>query len=143
MKLAAIILGVLLLTLGAAWYLAAGALHRYLAEAAWFPSALLPSQGVDWSAVDDTTARAILTRGGTTVSLDFRFGADGLVSSVYTPARFRDVGGRGVPTPWRGRFRRYEPRDGITIPLEGEVEWVLPEGPQPYWRGMINQVTFQ
>ena len=44
---------------------------------------------------------------------------------------------------WQGRFRRYEPRDGVTIPLDGEVEWVLPAGPQPYWRGTIDEVTFQ
>lgn len=27
-----------------------GALQRYLAEAIWFPTALLPSQGVTWTA---------------------------------------------------------------------------------------------
>jgi hypothetical protein len=30
--------------------LAAGALHRYLAEAAWFPTALLPSDRLAWRA---------------------------------------------------------------------------------------------
>src|SRR5207249_11032068 len=30
----------------------AGALQRYLAEAVWFPTALLPGQGVAWQAVD-------------------------------------------------------------------------------------------
>lgn len=28
------------------------------------------------------------------------------------------------------------------IPLRGEVEWPLPEGPQPYWRGSVTAVTF-
>jgi hypothetical protein len=37
---------------------AAGALHRYLAEAVWFPTALLPGQGVAWTAIDESTARA-------------------------------------------------------------------------------------
>jgi hypothetical protein len=122
--------------------IAEGALHRYLAEAVWCPTALLPSQGVAWSAVDDSTARATDTVSGTTVSLDFHFGADGLVSRVYTAARAREVNGRGVPTPWQGRFSRYEERGGMRIPLEGEVEWVLPEGPQPYWRGTITDVVF-
>jgi hypothetical protein len=43
----------------------AGALHRYLAEAVWFPTALLPSQGVTWAATNDTTARATLADAGT------------------------------------------------------------------------------
>lgn len=28
-------------------------------------------------------------------------------------------------------------RDGMLVPLEGEVAWLLPEGPKPHWRGRI------
>jgi len=121
----------------------AGALHRYLAEAVWCPSALLPSQGVIWTPVDDSIARASLSVAGTTVSLDFRFGRDSLVQSVFTPERARDVDGRAVPTAWQGRFLDYAKRDGMRIPLSGEVEWLLPEGPQVYWRGRITEVSYE
>jgi hypothetical protein len=124
--------------------IAAGALQRYLAEAVWLPTALLPGAGVSWTALDSASARATLTSGTTTVSLDFHFGADGLVSRIYTPARERDLGGgRSAPTPWQGRFSRYEARHGFLIPISGEVEWLLPEGPQPYWQGEITGVTFE
>lgn len=122
--------------------IAAGALHRYLAEAVWFPTALLPSQGVVWTPIDERSARASLTAGGTTVGLDFRFGADGLVESVFTPERARDVDGHAVPTPWQGHFFDYEERGGMRIPLGGEVGWLLPEGPQVYWRGRITGAAF-
>jgi hypothetical protein len=122
--------------------IAAGALHRYLAEAAWYPTALLPAAGVHWTVLDDSSARATLTSGTTTVSLDFHFGPDHLVESVFTPARGRDVEGRSVPTPWRGRWSSFEERDGMRIPLAGEVEWVLPEGPLPYWRGQVRAVAY-
>lgn len=39
---------------------AEGELLRYLAEAAWYPTALLPSQGVRWEAMDGSAARATL-----------------------------------------------------------------------------------
>src|ERR1051325_9460462 len=123
--------------------IAAGALHRYLAEAVWLPTALLPLQGVTWTPIDERQARATISAGETTVSLDVTFGAGGLVESVYTPARMRDVEGRAIPTPWRGRFTRYEERDGMRIPLAGEVEWLLPDGPQVYWRGEITDVQFE
>ena len=32
--------------------------------------------------------------------------------------------------------------DGMRIPLAGEVEWILPEGPQPYWRGEILDIEY-
>ncbi len=35
---------------------AQGELMRFFAEAAWYPTALLPSQGVRWDAVDDRSA---------------------------------------------------------------------------------------
>ena len=121
---------------------AAGALHRYLAEAVLFPTALLPAEGVAWAAVDESTARATLTAGSVTVSLDFRFGPHGLVASVFTPARSRDVGGRGVPTPWQGRWWAYEERGAMRVPTQAEVEWILPEGPQGYWRGRLADVAY-
>lgn len=40
--------------------LAEGEFMRFFAEAAWYPTALLPSQGVRWQAVDAHTASARL-----------------------------------------------------------------------------------
>ncbi|HEX8362443.1 MAG TPA: DUF6544 family protein [Longimicrobium sp.] len=123
--------------------LAAGALQRYLAEAVWLPTALLPASGVKWSPLDDRTARATLTDGAVTVSLDFTFAASGEILSSYTPARHRSVDGRWIPTPWTGSYRRYERVDGMLVPMEGEVAWILPDGPLPYWRGRITRALYE
>lgn len=123
--------------------IAAGALHRYLAEAVWLPTALLPSQGVRWTPIDDSTARATLAAGAASVTLEFRFGPDGLVREVFAPDRLRDVDGRGVPTPWRGRWLEYARHGGMRIPVLGEVEWILPDGPQPYWRGRVLEARYR
>jgi hypothetical protein len=122
---------------------ARGELMRFLAEAAWYPTALLPSQGVHWEGVDDTSARATLQDGETTVTLLFRFKADGLIESVRAEARGRTVAGAVIHTPWEGRWSSYELRDGMRIPIAGEVAWVLPEGPQPYWRGRITSIRYE
>ena len=122
---------------------AQGELLRFLAEAAWYSTRLLPSQGVRWDAIDDSSARATLTDGQTRVSLEFRFDEDGLINAVRAAARFRTVKGALVATPWQGRFWAYELRDGMRIPLEGEVAWELPEGPRPYWRGRITSIAYE
>jgi hypothetical protein len=123
--------------------IAAAALQRYLAEAAWFPTALLPSQGVTWTPLDGSKARATLTAANTTVWLDFTFGEDGLVRGVFTPERARDVDGRAVPTPWQGRWFEYGEHGGMRIPVRGEVEWLLSEGPQVYWKGRVTGISYE
>jgi hypothetical protein len=122
--------------------IAQGALHRYLAEAAWLPTALLPSAGVTWAPVDDSTARASLSAMGVAVWLDFHFGADSLIARTFAPARGRDVDGTPVPTPWQGRCSDWAERGGMRIPLSCEVAWVLPEGIQTYWRGRITDIAY-
>jgi len=66
---------------------AQGELMRFLAEAPWYPTALLPSQGVRWEAVDERSARATLADGPLSLTLLFRFNDAGLVESVRADAR--------------------------------------------------------
>ena len=60
---------------------------RFFAEAAWYPTALLPSQGVRWVAVDDRSANATIVDGALTLTLLFRFNDDGLIGSFRADAR--------------------------------------------------------
>jgi hypothetical protein len=123
--------------------LAQGELMRFLAEGAWYPTALLPSQGLVWEAIDEKHAGATLTDGTTTVKLVFQFDAQGLISSVRSDGRYREVDGRQVATPWQGLFWNYEVRNGLLIPLEGEASWLLPDRLKPYWRGRITTIEYR
>ena len=80
--------------------------------------------------------------GATTVSLEFRFDAEGLIDTVQAAARARTVNGAVVATPWQGRFWAHELRDGMCVPTQGEVAWLLPEGPLPYWRGRVTAISY-
>jgi hypothetical protein len=122
--------------------MAEGELMRFLAEAAWYPTALLPGQGVQWTPVDARSAHATLVDGDVRLTMLFTFGDQGLIETVDVPARGRTVGGRIVPTPWHGRFWQYERRGGMLVPVSGEVAWLLPEGAKPYWRGTIRKVEY-
>jgi hypothetical protein len=122
---------------------ARGELMRFLAEAAWYPTALLPSQGVRWTAVDERSARATLVDGEVSLTMTFRFDEGGLVESVTADARGRTVGGRIEPTPWEGRWSNWQWRDGMRVPLDGEVAWLLPSGRRPYWRGTIASIAYR
>jgi hypothetical protein len=122
---------------------AEGELMRFFAEAAWYPTALLPSQGVPWEAVDDRSAYATLTEGDIPITMLFTFDEQGLIETVRAEARARTVGGKVVPKPWQGRFYSYEERGGMRVPLDDEVAWMLPEGAKPYWRGRIDEIDYE
>lgn len=123
--------------------IARGELLRFFAETVWYPTALLPSQGVRWDAVNDASARATLTDGTLAVTLLFRFNADGLIDTAHAESRDRVVNGKTVSAPWQGRFWNYAERGGMQVPLDGEVAWVLPEGLKTYWRGTTNSLTHE
>ena len=123
--------------------LARDELMRFLAEATWYPTALLPSQGVVWKAVDDRSASATLTDGDISATLLFMFDETGMVATVYAAERGRMKGGESLPTPWRGRFWDYVQLDGMQVPMQGEVGWLLAEGDQPYWRGKIDSIAHE
>jgi len=66
-----------------------------------------------------------------------------LIESARVEARGRLVKGVAVPTPWEGRWSDYQVRDGMRVPIEGEVAWLLPSGEKPYWRGRITRVEYE
>lgn len=121
--------------------MASGALLRYLAEAVWLPTALLPSEGVTWDAIDAGVARATFTDGATTVSLEFGFDARGAIVSARG-MRYRAVGKTFVLTPWTGRYHDYARLSGMMIPMTSEVEWQLPDTTYPYWRGRTVRADY-
>jgi hypothetical protein len=120
----------------------AGALLRWLAESAWIPTALLPREGLTWSAVDDTQTRATVRDGTTEVSAVFTFAPSGDIIAV---AAERDMAADSgfIRASWAGRFWDHQPRDGMRIPIQGEVAWHLQGEWRPYWRGRIVSASYE
>lgn len=122
--------------------IAQSALARWLGEAVWLPTALLPGAGVEWTAVDDRTARATVRDGGVTAAADFHFAPSGAITRM-TAMRYRDVDGTPVLTPFEGRYGSYRWLGGVRVPRHAEVAWLLPEGRYAYWRGRPTGIEYQ
>jgi hypothetical protein len=120
-----------------------GALHRYLSEAVWYPTALLPQSGVVWNPIDDRSATAILTDNGITVSLEFRFNDADEVVAIYSSGRFGRFDGEYKQVPWEGHFRDYQIRQGMRIPMYGEVGWYEDDTLNLVWKGNLLDVQYQ
>ena len=115
-----------------------GSLHRYLAEAVWYPTALLPGPNLRWSEIDEDRALATLTIADVSVSLEFRFAEGGEVTGIYTPARWGTFAEGYRQLPWEGHFRDYRERHGIVVPTRGEVGWYLDDRWRAVWKGRIT-----
>ena len=120
----------------------AGALHRYVAESVWLPTALLPGPHLSWTAIDDDHALATFTDAHTTVSLRFRFTREGDVAEIHVSDRAREDHGAYIPTPWTVRCEEYGVFSGMRIPVRCSVQWEMPDGPLPYWRGTITSARY-
>ena len=120
-----------------------GALHRYLAEAVWYPTALLPQSGVVWSPINDSSAMATLTNSGAAVSLEFRFNDVGEVIGIFTPARFGHFDGHYRQVPWEGHFQDYQTHAGMRVPLYGEVGWYANGKLELVWKGNITDAKYE
>jgi hypothetical protein len=119
--------------------IARGELMRYFAEMAWYPTALLPSQGVRWEAVDDRSANATLVDSPISLTLLFGFDEAGLITSVHADARGSGVGKDMVMLPWDCSLSNYELRHGMLVPTRGEVA----KGGKSYFIGDLTSLAYE
>ena len=123
--------------------LARGEFMRYFAEAAWYPTALLPSQGVWWRSASDASANATIVDGTIALTLLFTFNEAGLIESVGAESRGAGVGKDMVMLPWECGLSDYRPHDGMLIPFAGQAAWVRPGGSKAYFRGSVKKLSYE
>jgi hypothetical protein len=121
--------------------MAEASLQRYLAEAAWLPTALLPDESLVWTPIDQRAARATLTDRGVVAHVDFLFGASGEIVGTETE-RFRDGDGPAVRTRWVGHFGDYARVEGMMVPRSGAVEWSVAGRAIPYFRARVTRFEY-
>jgi hypothetical protein len=115
---------------------------RFFAEAAWYPTALLPSQGVRWEAVDDRSAYATLEEGDITLTMLFTFDEQGLIDTVRAEARGRAVGDEIVRRP--GRVASGTTKSVVACKCLSTARWPgCRRGEKPYWRGHITELDYE
>ena len=123
--------------------MARGEFMRFFAETPWYPTALLPSQGVQWAAVDGTSANASINDGSVTLTLLFHFNDAGLIDSVRAEARGGMVGKKMLIRPWECGLSNYQVRNGMCVPISGEAAWVRPDGRKTYFIGSVKSMAYE
>lgn len=117
-------------------------LTRFLSEAPWYPTALLPGKYLEWKAIDDHSAKALISDAGYSVSAVFTFGDNGEITKVTTDDRYRNVNGKKERISWTAHFKNYQEQSGMKIPTEVEAEWNLPKGVFQYAKLKVLELRY-
>jgi hypothetical protein len=121
--------------------IACGELMRWFAEAVWYPTALLPSQGVKWAGLDEAAATATMADGPNKLSLVFRFDAAGLIASVHAEARGAGSGQGRVRLPWDCTVSAYRWHQGMLLPTHAEAAYHRPGGRKSYFVATVQALS--
>jgi hypothetical protein len=113
---------------------------RYLAEMSWFPTAAL-NDYIMWEAIDSTSAKAVMTYKGITVSGIFQFNERGDMIG-FLADRYKDVGPNATLEKWLVTTTDTKEFNGIRIPYKSEVTWKLKEGDFTWAKMELTELEF-
>ncbi|MBI5100402.1 MAG: hypothetical protein HZB33_00995 [Nitrospirae bacterium] len=117
-------------------------LARFLSEAPWYPTALLPREDLQWKGLDSHSAMAVISDAGYSVSAVFTFGDNGEITKVSTDDRYRNINGKKERMSWTAHYKNYQEINGVKIPTEIEAEWNLQKGDFQYAKLKVTEVRY-
>lgn len=114
-----------------------GEILRWLGEAPWYPTALLPSERLKWEEINNNSAKANLSDEGLSIEGIFYFNKKGQITR-FTAKRYKD----DTLENWTGYYRDYREVDGMQIPYNVEVVWNLESGDFSYAKFKIDKIEY-
>ena len=114
-------------------------LLRWLAESIWFPTNLLPSDHLHWSAVDAHTAKLTYSYNVMDIFYIVRFDEKGLITELETERYMA----KGRMEKWIGQVSDYKEFDGMLIPYHIKALWRLEEGDFQYVDFYVDTLKYE
>lgn len=113
-------------------------LLRWLAESIWFPTNLLPSEKLQWTSIDSTSAKLTFKYKGISLFYIVTFNEKDEIIQMETK---RYIDEKRLET-WIIKPTNYEEKNGVIIPTEAEVFWRLKEGDCSYAKFKIKKIEY-
>jgi len=115
-------------------------MQRFLAEIVWFPSAAL-SPYLKWEELDPLTAKAVITYKGTNATGTFYFNEQGDFIR-FSAMRYKDNRPDARRYEWVITVKEHSVVNGIRIPVNLEVQWMLETGKWTWLRLEVEEVGY-
>lgn len=116
------------------------ALHRFLLELPWYPTAALEDY-ITWEEVDENRSKAVLTYQGIQVSAIFTFDAVGKLHKIEA-LRYYGNDSDAKRIPCIGVVTDYAEFNGLQIPYRFEVTWMLDENEYTWYKLKNSDFVF-
>jgi hypothetical protein len=115
-----------------------GELQRWVAESVWFPTNLLPSEMVKWTAIDTNTAQLLFHYKEISFYYTVTFNDIGEIVTMETQ-RFMTSKEREA---WLCKMSNYKEINAIKIPYSAEAIWKLQTGNYTYAKFEVLKIEF-
>ncbi len=115
-----------------------GELLRWLGESVWFPTNLLPSEKLTWTAIDDFSANLEFTYKDLKLKYKVKFNTKGEITELETK-RFMD---KDHLETWIAKISDYKKLNDILIPTNIEVSWRLAGKDFSYARFFVKEIEY-
>lgn len=117
------------------------ALHRFLLELPWYPTAAL-NDYLEWQVIDSNTARATITYQGIEAEADFNFDQQGNLVSTEA-MRYKESDEDAERLKCIGELKKYKEVDGIKVPTGIDVSWDLESGKFTWFKVEVDEISFE
>jgi hypothetical protein len=115
-----------------------GELLRWLGESVLYPTNLLPSEKLQWSAIDTRTAKFTFNYKGLSLFYIATFNHTGEIIQLESK-RYMD---KGNLETWIIKLANYKERNEIVVPTAFEVLWRLKKGDFSYAKFNVKKIEY-
>ncbi|MBX2875229.1 MAG: hypothetical protein KTR30_24135 [Saprospiraceae bacterium] len=116
-----------------------GEFLRWLAEAVWFPTALLPSERLSWTPVDEQSAKIHYADKHIQVEGVFHFNEMGQITHFKAKRHMDDE----RLEKWTTHCKDYRLVQALQVPFYAEAVWNLPDGDFCYAKFEVEEIDYQ
>ena len=119
-------------------------LFRYISEAVFFPSSLLPNEKLQWSILDSNIAEIKFSDRENSVVAKLFFSEDNTIEKIETYDKYRALEEGYEKSLYTVYYSKYKMIDDLFIvPTHAEVEWDLKTGKFLYGKFDINKIIYE
>lgn len=115
-----------------------GELQRWLAESVWFPTNLLPSDNVQWSAIDELTAKLLFHYKSVKFEFIVNFNADAEIVQIEGLRHMTET----KIEKWICKMTNYKTVNQVKIPFAAQAIWKIDDIEYCYAKFEVQTIAF-